>query len=77
MPKSWNHPSFVIISPTLVIDTSIFTHEYSNMKIQKFDFINPFSPSVPIWNRLAKLSILILEGIIRKISYERLDYESV
>ena len=39
--------------------------------------VNPFPPSVPIWYRLAKLSILILEGIIKKISYERRDYESV
>ena len=37
----------------------------------------PFPPSVPIWQRLAKLSILILEGTIKKISYERCDYESV
>ena len=42
-----------------------------------FDRFNPFPPSVPIWHRLAKLSILILEGIIKKISYERRDYESV
>ena len=40
-------------------------------------FFNPFPPSVPIWHRLAKLSILILEGIVKKISYERRDYESV
>ena len=39
--------------------------------------INPFPPSVPIWHRLAKLPILILEGIIKKISYERRDYESI
>ena len=39
--------------------------------------INPFPPSVLIWHRLVKLSILILEGIIKKISYERRDYESV
>ena len=39
--------------------------------------INPFPPSVPIWHRLSKLLILILEGIIKKISYERRDYESV
>ena len=32
---------------------------------------------MPIWYRLAKFSILILEGIIKKISYERRDYESV
>ena len=38
---------------------------------------NPFPPSVPIWHRLVKLSILIEEGIIKKISYERRDYESV
>ena len=38
---------------------------------------NPFPPSVPIWQRLAKLSILILEGTIKKKSYERRDYESV
>ena len=39
--------------------------------------LNPFPPSVPIWHRLAKLSILILEGIVKKISYELRDYESV
>ena len=39
--------------------------------------INPFPPRVPIWHRLGKLSILILEGIIKKISHERHDYESV
>ena len=27
---------------------------------------NPFPPSVPKWHRLAKLSILILEGIVKK-----------
>ena len=35
------------------------------------NYINPLLPSVSIWHRLAKLSILILEGIIEKISYER------
>ena len=30
--------------------------------------VNPFPPSVPIWHRLVKLSILIYEGIIKKIS---------
>ena len=42
-----------------------------------FGMLNPFPPRVPIWQRLAKLSILILEGTIKKISYERRDYESV
>ena len=39
-------------------------------------FGNPFPPSLPIWHSLAKLSILILEGIIKKIPELR-DYESV
>ena len=39
--------------------------------------LNHLLPSVSIWHRLAKLSILILEGIIRKKSHERRDYESV
>ena len=39
--------------------------------------LNPFPPSVPIWHRLTKLSILILEGIIKKNSDDRRDYESV
>ena len=38
---------------------------------------NSFPSSVPIWHRLAKHSILILEGIMKKNSYERCDYESV
>ena len=40
-------------------------------------YLNPFPPSVPIWHRSTKFSILILEVIIKKISYERRDYESV
>ena len=42
-----------------------------------FKTFNPLLPSVPICHRLAKLSTLILEGIIKKNSYERPDYESV
>ena len=38
---------------------------------------SPFPPSAPIWHRLAKHSILILEGMIKKNSYERRDYKSV
>ena len=40
-------------------------------------YFNPFPHSVPIWQRLAKLSILILEGTIKKNSYERREHESV
>ena len=41
------------------------------------NLFNPFPPSVPIWHRLEKLSILILEGFIKTIPHERRDYESV
>ena len=40
-------------------------------------YFNPFPPSVPIWHSLSKLPILVLEGIIKEISSERRDYESV
>ena len=39
--------------------------------------INPLLPSVPYKVRLAKYLISISEGIIKFISYERRDYESV
>ena len=38
---------------------------------------NPLLPNVPQMVRLAKILILILEGIIKQISYEYRDYESV
>ena len=38
---------------------------------------NPLVPSAHKNTRIAKISILKLEGIIKKISYERRDYESV
>ena len=39
--------------------------------------INSFPPIVPIWHRLAKILILIKEGIIKKNSYDRRDCESI
>ena len=39
--------------------------------------LNPLMPKVPHRELLAKILILIYEGIIKKISYERRDYESV
>ena len=38
-------------------------------------FLNPLVHSVHYFGRLTK--ILIFEGILKKISYERRDYESV
>ena len=47
---------------------------------RKWKFANFFNPLLPIMYKSAqidKISILKLEGIIKKISYERRDYESV
>ena len=44
------------------------------MKLQQF---NPSVPSAHKSARIARISILIIEGIIKKNSYERRDYESV
>ena len=54
--------------PSVFITTTVHT------RVSTF---NSFPPSVPICHRLAKLSIFIFEGIIKKISYDRGDYESV
>ena len=45
------------------------------MKIYKF--LYPLLPIAHKSARIVKISILKLEGIIKKISYERRDYESV
>ena len=42
-----------------------------------WSLINPLVPSVHKSVRIAKISILKLEGVIKKISNERRDYESV
>ena len=42
-----------------------------------FKAFNPLVPSAHKSVRIAKISNLKLEGIIKKISYERRDYESV
>ena len=41
------------------------------------NYLNPLLPSVPYMALLAKILILILEGITKNISYEYRDYESV
>ena len=43
----------------------------------KLFFINPLLPRATYMRRSAKTLISILEGIIKKISYEWRDYESV
>ena len=55
------------------------------IQLSKFAFCDisfkyPLNPLLPIAHksaRIDKISILKLEGIIKKISYERSDYESV
>ena len=44
---------------------------------KSFQVINPLLPIAYKSARIDKISILKLEGIIKKISYERRDYESV
>ena len=41
------------------------------------DYINPLLPIAHKSAQIGKISILKLKGIIKKISYERRDYESV
>ena len=50
---------------------------YSNSPIKPNSSFNPLVPSAHKSVRISKISILKLEGIIKKISYERRDYESV
>ena len=69
-----------IITVTFIFNTPwnlISIYNWTIKRIQIEHNFSPFPPSVPIWHRLAKLSILISEGIIKKISYDRRDYESV
>ena len=48
------------------------------LSIQPVRQINPFPPSVLIWHRLAKILVLIWEGIIKnKNSYESIDEKTL
>ena len=49
----------------------------SQKKLFYYSMFNLNPPSVAIWQRLPKISILIWKGIIKKISKERRAYESV
>ena len=57
----------------------IYKHVFKENENLQVCMFTPFPPSVLIWQRLAKLSILILKGIIKKkiIWASRLAYESV
>ena len=49
----------------------------NSWRVCEFSSYNPLVPSAHKSVRIAKISILKLKGIIKKISYERRDYESV
>ena len=53
-----------------MLDESVFVGD-------GFGAFNPLVPSAANMRRNAKILILILEGITKKISHERRDYESV
>ena len=65
LTKSWNHLSFVNISPTLVIDTSMersSLHKYYTMETPKFDFFSRSSKFefwllMKSWNHLSFVNI--------------------
>ena len=61
-----------------VTETRVRENIYSINKLTKIKFlVNPLVHSVQYIGRLTKILISILEGILKKISYERRDYESV
>ena len=72
------------MSVTVASDAGLCLHVgkrgFFNDVIWQINAINIINPLLPIAHKSAqidKISILKLEGIIRKMSYERRDYESV
>ena len=62
--NSWNHHSFVKISPTLVIDTSMERpHEYYTMGTPKFDFFQK-SSNFDFWRR-AEITLASSISVLR------------
>ena len=53
------------------------TEKGSGSRLHRERYLNPLLSSAHKSARIAKISILKLEGTIKKISYERLEYESV
>ena len=55
----------------------MFSKLSSSLLSNNFKCVNPLLPIAHKSARIDKILILKLEGIIKKISYERRDYESV
>ena len=58
----------------------LYGSKKQNVCMQQYSHCSHLNPLLPIAHksaRIDKISILKLEGIIKKISYERRDYESV
>ena len=73
LTKSWNHLSFVNISPTLVIDTSMEI-EYYTMETQKFDFFLKFEfwLLTKSWNHISFVNIsptLVIDTSMERSSW--------
>ena len=64
-PEKRNHHSFVNISPTLVIDTSMerSSHEYYTMETQKFDFFLKFEIEFDLYFDLCWRGEIIQVGL--------------
>ena len=56
---------------------TIVTNYFNNMVTIVTNYFNHLLPIAHKSARIGETSILKLEGIIKKISYERRDYESV
>ena len=62
---------------TNIVDYSIYINTCCSLASVMCHRINPLLPIAHKSARIDKISILKLKGIIKKISYERRDYESV
>ena len=73
----WSHTVIIPVSTTRVLVNKYIYYTAAKYNyIGSLQILNPLVPSVLYIGRLAKFLISIMEGILKKISYER-DYESV
>ena len=67
-----------IASSLMIIAINVFRKSAKQFtRNSRDDNYNPLLPSVPYMARSAKILNSIIEEIIKNISYERRDYESV
>ena len=73
-PRAANIPLFLDKLDSIF---SFIRERYTDCRLILHGDFNPLMPIAYKSARIDKISILKLEGIIKKISYERRDYESV